>query len=515
MPHSTLQWIRAAVSPDMPEDVLHQASRRVRHGAAAFAAIWLAIIIIVGTFRLLGDTPPVQSGFWTPWGYGAALIGLAISLVMTWYASDRARPPRRIMSAAMVHLVLSSALLGLLHNWAPPADPVGISPIALILPIYPALAPISAAATLAASLLAAAMDPLTWGIAALRGAAPHRTLLEQTEAFVPTFVAAGLAAYVAAVVRSLGEEIREARGVGSYRVGALIGKGGMGEVYQATHRLLARPAAVKIITPSRSRDSGEEARARERFRREAAVAAALTSPHTIELWDFGTTETGSYYYVMELLKGMDLQAMVDRHGPLPPARAIHFLRQACRSLAEAHRLGLVHRDLKPSNLYVTRLGLESDFLKVLDFGMVKLHPGEAGDARLTREDIPIGTPAYMPPEGVEGGRVLTATSDVYSLGCVAFFLLTGELLFHRGSLMQMAAAHVSDPPRSPSAVHGEAIPPALDALVLRCLAKRPGDRPADAAVLLAEMEPLALAHPWSVAEAERWWAAHPQGAGLA
>jgi serine/threonine protein kinase len=209
---------------------------------------------------------------------------------------------------------------------------------------------------------------------------------------------------------------------------------------------------------------------------------------------------------MELLSGMDLQVMVDRHGPLAPARVIHFLRQACLSLAEAHQLGLVHRDVKPSNLFVTRLGLEWDFLKVLDFGVVKLEAGPDGAGpALTKPDIPLGTPAYMAPEGVEGGNVLTARSDVYSLGCTAFFLLTGELLFHRGSLFQMASAHVHDPPRAPSEVHGEPIPPGLDALVLRCVAKRPQDRPADAAALLAELDPLARAHPWSAAAATEWW----------
>jgi len=494
-------WLSALSGPvrgEFPEDLLQESGRRVRMGALAVAAIWAAVVALVTLLRATHRGSFPADSAW-PWpGNGLALIGLGSSLVMAWYASRRAGSPA-VLRAAMVHLVANSALLGLLHNWRPPAEPVGISPLTLLLPIYPAMAPIGAGTALLAGLVAATMDPLTWLAAVVRGVAPDRTTIQQVEAFAPTFIAAGLSAYVASVVRHLGQEVREARQVGSYQLGALIGKGGMGEVYHGTHRLLARPAAIKIITPARLHGESAEDRnrVRERFRREAAVAAALTSPHTIELYDFGTAPDGSYYYVMELLRGMDLQVMVDRHGPLPPARAIHFLRQACLSLAEAHRLGLVHRDLKPSNLFAAQLGLESDFLKVLDFGVVKLDPGTDKDRpSLTKADIPLGTPAYMPPEGVEGGRVLTARSDVYSLGCVAFFLLTGELLFHRGSLLQMASAHVHDVPRAPSEVHGEAIPAELDELVLRCVAKRPEDRPADASALLAELEPLTRQYPW-------------------
>ena len=504
-------WLAAVSSPmagPLPEDLLVDARRRVRLAAQAFAVIWAVVIGLVTLLRATAGGAATGEGVW-PWpGDGFALLGLGSSQAMAWYASRRSGSPERVLQAAMVHLVVNSALLGLLHNWHPPADPVGISPICLILPIYPAMAPIAVGMSLVAGLAAAAMDPLAYLVAMVRGVAPDRSIMQQVEAFAPTFIAAGVSVYIGSVVRHLGQEVREAREVGSYRLGELIGKGGMGEVYRATHRLLARPAAVKIITPARLKGESEEGRnrARERFRREAAVAAALTSPHTIELFDFGTAPDGSYYYVMELLRGMDLQAMVDRHGPLPPARAIHFLQQACRSLAEAHQLGLVHRDLKPSNLFVTRLGLEADFLKVLDFGVVKLGAGSGpAGPLLTREDIPLGTPAYMAPEGVEGGLVLTPRSDVYSLGCVAFFLLTGELLFHRGSLLQMASAHVHDAPRAPREVQGEPIPAALDALVLQCVAKPPQDRPADASALLASLDLLAAAHPWSPVEATEWW----------
>jgi serine/threonine-protein kinase len=312
------------------------------------------------------------------------------------------------------------------------------------------------------------------------------------------------------IIRGLGRQVAEARSVGSYTLGKLLGKGGMGEVYEATHRLLARKAAVKLILRQPDEEPGANGRALERFRREAAVAAALTSPHTIELYDFGVREDGQYYYVMEMLEGMDLQVMVDQHGPLPPARVAHFLHQAAKSLAEAHEFGMVHRDIKPSNLFVSRRGLELDFIKVLDFGIVKLgadRPPVQDELKLTMVEAPIGTPAFMPPEGVEGAGHLSAASDIYSLGCTAFWMLTGELPFRAGSLMQMLYKHVNEAPRMPSAVHGTAIPPALDELVLRCLSKSPAARPADGKALLAEMEPIAAAHPWGQADAHRWWAA--------
>ena len=228
--------------------------------------------------------------------------------------------------------------------------------------------------------------------------------------------------------------------VGSYSLIERLGSGGMGEVWLARHQLLARPAAVKLVREATG-GAGEDGHAlRQRFAREAQATAELQSPHTVQLFDFGMTDTGSFYYVMERLRGMDLQRMVERHGPLPPERAVFLLKQACRSLSEAHALGLVHRDIKPANLFVCRLGPEYDFLKVLDFGVVS-RQGREPMAPITVAGMVLGTPAFLAPELVSGQGSFDGRADIYALGCVAFWLLTGRPPFE--AERRDVAAHAS------------------------------------------------------------------------
>ena len=506
-------WLESLGKPleTLPSDLVERAGTQIGKAALAFAGIWAFVLLVAYpiAYALEGQIL-ARRGFPHP-GTELAIFGLLSSLGMAWYANRRHTNREQVLSLALVHQVVTAALVSAIAWWAPGETfRTSLSPICLFLPIYPALAPLSPRRVLTAGLLAATTDVLGWAIAVARGVAPNADPLQMFFAFGTTFVCALISVLPATIIRRLGREVQEAREMGAYRLDTLIGKGGMGEVYRAQHRLLARPAAVKVIGAMDLNEMSGETRTRalERFRREAAVAAALTSPHTISLFDFGITDAGTYYYVMELLHGMDLQTMVDRHGPLPPARALHFLRQTAISLAEAHQFGIVHRDLKPSNIYASRLGLEVDFVKVLDFGVVKVETkrSDAASLKLSREDVPIGTPAYMAPEGVDGGGALTARSDVYSLGCVAFFLVTGELVFHASSVMQMALKHMEEPPRAPSTVlPGNNIMPELDALILRCLSKKPEDRPADAIAFLAQLLPIAQAHPWNPDLAREWW----------
>ncbi len=231
----------------------------------------------------------------------------------------------------------------------------------------------------------------------------------------------GVAVVVSHVVTRLGRQVAKARDMGRYQLGELLGRGGMGEVYRATHRMLARPAAIKLMRPEMlGMLDGESAHlAAVRFRREAEAAARLRSPHTVELYDFGVTDDETHYFVMELLDGMDLESMVRRYGPLPAGRVIHVVRQVCESLEEAHTAGLVHRDIKPANIHLGRLGLRYDFAKVLNFGLVK-SIGSAGteDTAATSAGLTPGTPAYMAPEIAMGGGV-DGRADLYALGCVA------------------------------------------------------------------------------------------------
>ena len=510
------EWLESLGRPmdSLPTDLVERAGDQIRKAALAFATIWAFVLIIAWPVAIAFTGSILnERGFPSP-GTEIALIGLFISLAMAWYAARKGVDRERILTLALGHEVITAALVSAIAWWAPGETfRTSLSPICLFLPIYPALAPLPWKRVLTAGLLAATTDVLGWSIAEARGVAPSAQPLQMFFAFSTTYLCAILSMLPATIIRRLGREVQEARDMGAYRMGKLIGKGGMGEVYRASHRLLARPAAVKVIGVSDMSELDVESRTRalERFRREAAVAAALTSPHTINLFDFGVTEQGTYYYVMELLQGMDLQAMVDRHGPIPPARALHFLRQATISLAEAHQFGIVHRDIKPSNIYASRLGLEVDFVKVLDFGVVKVESKKMDEAslKLSREDVPIGTPAYMAPEGVDGGAALTPASDIYSLGCVAFFILTGDMVFRATSVLQMAIKHMEEAPRAPSAVQAtNAIPPELDELVLRCLSKRPEDRPADALALLALITPIARSLPWNPDEASEWWDAH-------
>ncbi|HZM17400.1 MAG TPA: sigma 54-interacting transcriptional regulator [Candidatus Krumholzibacteria bacterium] len=293
--------------------------------------------------------------------------------------------------------------------------------------------------------------------------------------------------------------------LGSYRLVRQLGAGGMGEVWLGKHQLLARPAAIKLIRPDMSSAAGPD-RLTERFRREAQVTANLRSSHTVELYDFGVSDSGTFYYVMELLHGMDLKAMVDRFGPLPPERVLMLLEQACVSLSEAHDRGLVHRDIKPANLFVTWLGPEFDYLKVLDFGMVKAEGGE-DTMQLSAQGFVHGTPAFMAPEFVLG-READGRADLYSLGCAAFWLLTGFPLFETNSSTAMLVAHVQTPARRPSAVAEQPIPEAVDNLIMHCLEKDPQKRPASALDLLGEMERVRFEQPWTQERARQWWQLH-------
>jgi serine/threonine-protein kinase len=298
-------------------------------------------------------------------------------------------------------------------------------------------------------------------------------------------------------------EAREARALGPYVLKRRLGSGGMGEVYEAEHRLLKRPCAVKLIRPERAGDSQMLAR----FDREVQATARLKHPNTVDVFDYGRTDDGVFYYVMEYLEGLSLEQLVDRHGPLPSSRAVHVLIQACGALREAHEAGLVHRDIKPSNLFLCRYGGMFDMVKLLDFGLVQ-NTLAAGDSRLTLADGFVGTPGYMSPEQAEGASP-DARSDLYSLGATAFFLLTGQPPFEGETMLDVLFAHRHQSPPA-LADFGVEAPPELESIIRRCLAKSPQDRFPDAASLAQALRETTEA--WSDEQAREWWdaeALHP------
>jgi serine/threonine-protein kinase len=309
-------------------------------------------------------------------------------------------------------------------------------------------------------------------------------------------------------VTRLGRQVAKERELGSYRLGELLGRGGMGAVYRASHRMLARPAAIKLIHPEMlaAQDPRKVGLAVARFRREAEAAAKLQSAHTVELYDFGETDDGTLYAVMELLEGMDLETLVKREGPIPQERVIHILRQVCDSLGEAHAAGLVHRDIKPANIHIGRIALHHDFVKVLDFGLVKSVDGSRGggdDVIATAAGIAAGTPAYIAPE-MAMGHACDGRADLYALGCVAYFLLTGKLVFESSNAFQLINKHINEQPVAPSTQTEMEVSPELDRIILACLAKKPEDRPSSAGDLDRMLGEIDL-EPWSESQAARWW----------
>jgi serine/threonine protein kinase len=310
-----------------------------------------------------------------------------------------------------------------------------------------------------------------------------------------------------------------ARQLGSYRLVEKLGTGGMGEVWRAEHQLLARKAAIKLVRPDVLRDREHAPLIQERFRREAQTLASMRSRHTIELYDYGVTDDGTFFYVMELLDGLDLSDLVREHGPQPAARVIRIISQACQSLAEAHDAGLLHRDVKPANIELCRAADEVDIVKVLDFGIVHniadpigpvriattYAPTDSGE-RLTSEGAVIGTPGYIPPEQALAASI-DPRGDLYALGCVAWYLLVGAEVYPRTSEDEVLRAHVYDPiPSLRERVRGW-LPIELERLIVQCLAKKPEERPPDARTLARALSAIEIPdeHAWTETEAQLWW----------
>ena len=376
--------------------------------------------------------------------------------------------------------------------------------------VFPLVVPNTPRKVLVASLLSASMGPVALALSrAVTDVALDRPLVLATYFLTSDYLSAVVAYIIARIVHRFGMRLKHARDIGSYELMERIGEGGMGEVWRAKHRLRARPAAIKLI---RRDVLGSSQRSREaivrRFEREARDTATLGSTHTIDVYDFGVTEEGDFYYVMELLNGISLERAVQIFGPIEPARTVYLLRQVCHSLGEAHARGLVHRDIKPANIFMCRLGPDDDFIKVLDFGLVKHVEVTPPGTMLTMEGTTAGTPAYMAPEIALGHADVDGRADIYSLACVAYFMLTGQPVFSADTAVATALAHVKDEPIPPSVRSELAIPPALDAVILECLAKDPAQRPQSAAVLGERLAATVAKDAWTADAAHTWWELH-------
>jgi eukaryotic-like serine/threonine-protein kinase len=294
--------------------------------------------------------------------------------------------------------------------------------------------------------------------------------------------------------------IREIGKLGQYTLETKIGEGGMGTVYRATHAMLRRPAAIKLLAKDRASDKDQA-----RFEREVQLTSTLAHPNTIAIFDYGRTAEGVFYYVMEYLDGLDLDKLVKEHGALEPGRAIHILAQVCGALAEAHALHLIHRDIKPANIVLTDRVDEPDVVKVVDFGLVKTL---AADAAESRSDAITGTPMYLSPEAITTPEAVDERTDIYALGAVAYYLLTGHDVFSGQTVVEVLSRHMLQEPQPPS-IHLESpLPSDLERLVLQCLAKRPAERPPSAASLRASLLACQDAARYDRNSALAWWREH-------
>jgi eukaryotic-like serine/threonine-protein kinase len=492
----------------IPDDLLRQVSRRLEVMSLIAASLWCLGPALGHLARARLSSDP-SAGRWE-FPDTIAVGSVVASLGMYWWLRRREHDPYRVMDLGLVYLVAMAFAIGVMMHVGPLAagepsphpqpDLTWIGPVILM---FAAIVPAAPWKLFLAGFIAASMDPFGMVVAQAAGRYHFGPWQNALLMHYSNYLLLGVAMVISRVVTRLGLQVARERELGSYRLGELLGRGGMGEVYLATHRMLARPAAIKLIRPETLGADREAAElAARRFRREAEAAASLRSPHTVELYDFGLTEDRTLYFVMELLEGLDLETMVSRHGPLPANRTIHLLRQVCESLEEAHATGLVHRDIKPANIHLGRMGLRYDFAKVLDFGLVKPVTGASDDSLATAAGLTPGTPAYMAPEMARGDPV-DGRADIYALGCVGYFLLTGQLVFEAENAFHAIARHLSAEPVPPSVRAGIALPPGLDQLILACLAKQPSDRP-DAAALGRALGEIPV-ESWTQEDAAAWW----------
>ncbi len=481
----------------LPLDLLAKARLRIAGLAAVLGTLSIVAILLNATlFRGQVDAVVQPQHF--------LAVGLALVVIVT--ALSKRIDVTTALNVGLVYEVCLCWIVSFSAQRAALAmmeRPPEITWTSMVIVVFPMVVPLPPRRLLVASILAAISAPVSLLVLDRMGA--HGLTIDEfiSVSISPAF-AVVLAYFGARMIYAIGLDVSKAKLLGAYQLESRLGAGGMGEVWRASHRMLARPAAVKLIAPT---NLGDDAHAvRIRFEQEAQATALLRSPHTVDVYDFGLSSDGALYYVMELLDGLDLQELVRAHGPLAASRAVHILRQTCHSLGEAHAAGLVHRDVKPANIFVCRYGSDFDFVKVLDFGLVKKQK-IAEDQTLTQQGHLIGTPAFLAPETLRGSE-LDGRADLYSLACVAYWLLTGSFVFEADNPLEMVAKHLREEPVPPSTRSETEIPADLEAVVMSCLHKEPGDRPGSAEELADRLSRCDVAA-WSQQEAKSWWQRRP------
>jgi hypothetical protein len=503
----------------LPPDLLNQVPRML--GVLTWAYALCYAVSYFGSWLLNMNDWPTEN-FFTDWHTLAATGAIAMSLVFFGLSRSGKIKPEAKLDLGLLFLILGSAGISIpvFYGIFPEGSMsdiagrtyVGVPWTAMWILIFAAFIPNCPLKIFMASLVAATIGPVTTSISLATGA----TSAELSHSFfwryflLTNYLVCLLAWFKAAFFHQVGSKLLNARAMGGYKLVTRLGAGGMGEVWRAQHRMLARPSALKLIKPEILGSDPEARRlALARFEREAQATAVLTSPHTVRIFDFGCTPENSFYYSMELLDGIGLDSLVERFGPQKPSRVVFLLRQICHSLADAHALGLVHRDIKPSNIFLCRQGLDHDFVKVMDFGLVKsTEPTGQGDLNLTNPNITAGTPGFLSPEMALSRQDLDGRSDLYSLGCVAYWLLTGVPVFQGANAVETAAMHLKDEPIPPSRRSEFPIPDEKEKLILHLLAKEPKDRPGSAQEVDAALASCCRDEIWTGDDASKWWDMH-------
>ena len=490
----------------LPGDVLEETARRLAMFCAVGAATWTIGLTMANVLR------PTSVATAFPWPGnligGAMIVLLAAASAYVWRRATF--DSESTLNLGLGLLVANALAVAVINEWVPTfPDTRHVSWNAILILAYAMMVPTAPWRMFTACLAAASMDPLFVGVANLRGIEEPSFALGIL-LYYPNYICAVVGVLPSIALYRMGRRIANARALGSYHLVERLGHGGMGEVWRAEHRHLVRPAAIKLVSREKLGAASEHdvGVLMSRFEREAQATAALSSPHTINLFDFGLTQDGSFYYVMELLIGRDLESLVRDFGPLPADRASYLLRQVCHSLAEAHARGLVHRDIKPANVYVCRMGLEYDFVKVLDFGLVKFSARGIPSATLSATAAISGTPGFIAPEVILGNVDVDSRADIYSIGCLAYWLLTGHRVFEGDSPTRLLIDHVQSPPVPPSQRTELPIPRELERIVLACLEKDPDRRPQNAEVLWQRLLNCGGTGTWTPEAARHWWEHH-------
>ena len=489
-----------AGATDLPDYVQAAARKRLGVVSALFVVLGLLTIGVALVGGLTTSVVPSMS----------AVVVIATGLLVV--ARSSVFSTKTALRGALVGLVLYCVVFSFLIaknrylNFGVPGDATWTC---VLLVAFPLLIPANPREAILAMGVGALTVPagIQWLAATTDFTLEGRSLI--SFALSPVF-AAMIGYFGAKTIYALGIDITKAQRLGGYELDHQLGAGGMGEVWVARHARLARPAAIKFVRLPTGTNTNPRMTdlTYSRFEQEAAATASLRSPHTVEVYDFGSTSDGRFYYAMELLDGVDLEDLVARYGALPPARACFIVRQILESLREAHAGGLLHRDIKPANVMACHYGLQFDFVKVLDFGLAL----RLEDDRRTSDDVLVGTPAYMAPElGVAGGQP-SPSSDLYSLGCLFYWLLAGRTVFDAKTKVQQLLAHQMRPPPLVSTVAPYPIPTALDELLDRMLQKKPELRVPHAEAVLAVLDDLEWEDPWTEQEAAAWWTMHEPAA---